>query len=94
MNCGVPQGSVLGPILFILLGSVIRRHCVNFYSYADDKQLYIAMSPEDPRPVDILLNCILDIMAEIFLQFSQDKTEVLITGPKAKQEKLTKTARF
>lgn len=72
------------------LGSVIRRHSVNFHSYTDDTQLYIAVSPEDPRPADILLNCILDMtswIAENFLQLNQHKT-VIIIGPEAKRETL------
>ena len=95
IKCGVPQGSILGPVLFNLymlpLGDVIRRHGISFHSYADDTQLYIAVSPDDTGPIDTLLNCIIDIkswMAENFLQLNQDKTEVLVIGPEGKREKL------
>ena len=73
------------------LWDVIRRHGISFHNYADDTQLYIAVSPDDTGPLDTLFNCILDIkswMAANFLQLNQDKTEVLVIGPEGQREKL------
>lgn len=47
----------------------------------------MAVSPDDTGPIDSLLNCILDTKAWMS-QLNQDKTEVLIVGPKAQREKL------
>ena len=86
VSCGVPQGSVLDPILFVLyttpLSAVIEHHSILHHSYADDSQLQNSATP-DRRPdlIDSMRLCIDDIkdwMTANKLKLSDDKTEVMI----------------
>jgi len=43
--CGVPQGSVLGPILFIIITRIVADHGLSLPLYADDSQIYGACPP-------------------------------------------------
>ena len=49
LTSDIPQGSVLGPILFTLytvpLGDICRSHGIEFQLYADDQQNYLTFKP-------------------------------------------------
>ena len=83
---GVPQGSVLGPLLYILytgpLCDIISSHSdIRYAIYADDTQLYITMSPNDHSiSLQKLSDCVKDIMTwstSNNLKLNQSKTEVV-----------------
>ena len=64
LRFGVPQGSVVGPILFTMysasLQDIITQHELNMY--ADDTQLYVIFHPSDKNSaVQKLVTCVNDI---------------------------------
>ena len=97
LQYGVPQGSILGPILFSLytnpISSIIHSHSsINHHFYADDTQLYITLTPTNfSHSIQKLKNCLSDIqnfMSANKLKLNPEKTEFILIGSKNNHKQL------
>ena len=88
IQSGIPQGSVLGLILFIIytvpIGDICRKHHVAFHLYT---QIYLSFRPSIPSSkhecIAKIEKCIDEIgtmMTQNLLKLNNDKTEFILVG--------------
>lgn len=93
---GVPQGSILGPILFTMytkpLTILLDSFNLNYMLYADDTQLWLPVDLDNPEDIAskirIVEKCFLEIhkwMSANKLQLNVDKTEYLLITPSSRR---------
>ena len=100
LKWGVPQGSCLGPLLFILYASelfnVLEEHLPSVHCYADDIQLYLSFRPNNNHGEDDALKamelCVQDIrvwLSRDKLFMNDKKTEFLVIGTRQQLKKVS-----
>ena len=75
LECGVPQGSILGPILYLLytspLAEILKHHNMCYHLYADDTQMYVSSATNDDNSLNSSItkieNCLSDLIYLIYL---------------------------
>ena len=98
LNCAVPQGSCMGPILFTLyvfpLFNIISQYLPSIHGYADDTQIYPSFRTSSIhsyiRAVSVIEKCIADVRSCFIanrLMINDAKTEFLTIGTRQKLEK-------
>ena len=90
VHSGVPQGSVLGPILFTMyikpLSAIIDSHSIIHHSFADDLQLQMSAPPDRiSELLHSMQSCISDVKAWAtvnMLRLNDSKTELMLVTSK------------
>ena len=83
---GVPQGSILGPLLFTVLVSDISENITtgNHHTYADDLQFLLTFKPAEAanafHTTNTVLNNIANYSNNNFLKLNTDKTKYIVIG--------------
>ena len=90
VHSGVPQGSVLGPILLTMyikpLSAIIDSHSIIHHSFADDLQLQMSAPPDRiSELLHSMQSCISDVKAWAtanMLRLNDNKTELMLVTSK------------
>ena len=92
---GVPQGSILGPLLFTVLVSDVSDNITTgkYHTYADDLQLLLTFKAEDSiqahETTNTLLNNIAEYSSNNFLKLNTDKTKYILIGSQGNLKKVS-----
>ena len=94
VECGVPQGSILGPLLFSIYVNdlpEVARHC-STECYADDSKLFVSFNLHDSqRAVQETNEDLLQVRNRCFgnrLLLNPDKTKLIVFGSRQITSKL------
>ena len=96
INTGVPQGSVLGPLLFSLytspISQIFSNSSISFHLYADDTQIYVSFPPSDSssylNDLSDILNTVHTFLTCNRLTVNPTKTEFLLIGTPQQRSKI------
>ena len=90
LNHGVPQGTVLGPLLFNLYGNDLELKTCEIIQYADDTVLLTSHYDLDVRKKSLehSIEDILDYFTSLAPKINADKTEFIVFGKENQPQSL------